>query len=71
MMNFNLSINLENLMWSSDWNGYEVGYPDVDVIGLYRQEREDGCYSFYIDVFKGEIVDFWKDDNEYDEIMEY
>ena len=71
MSNFNLSINLEDLMWSSDWNGYEVGFPEIEAIGLYRQEREDGYYSFYIDVFKGEIVDFWKDDNEYDESMEY
>ena len=21
--------------WSSDWNGYEVGFDDVNVVGLY------------------------------------
>lgn len=26
----------EDLIWQSDWNGYEVGYDDVPVVGLYQ-----------------------------------
>lgn len=71
MFNFSLSIDLEDLMWSSDWNGYEVGFPEIEAIGLYSQDSDDGRYSFYIDIENGKVVDFWKDDNEYDESMEY
>ena len=60
-------IELDNLYWSSDWNGYEVGFPDSEVVGLYWQEREDGRYSFYIDFERDEILDFWKDDLEDEE----
>lgn len=58
---------------TASYGKYEVGYPDVDVIGLYRQDRDDGRYSFYIDIEieNGKVVDFWKDDNEYDESKEY
>lgn len=56
-------ISLNNLLWSSDWNGDEVGYPKSDVVGLYSQERDDGRYSFYIDMYTREILDFWKDED--------
>lgn len=59
-----MRIKLTDLYWSSDWNGYEVGYPDSEVVGLYCQDREDGRYSFYIDFERDEILDFWKDDME-------
>ena len=61
MINILSTIELINLAWSSDWNGDEVGYPEVGVVGLYSQEREDGSYSFYIDVETGKVLDFWKD----------
>lgn len=35
MFNMVVTIRLENLRWSSDWNGDEVGYPDSGVVGLY------------------------------------
>lgn len=57
------SIELTNLGWSSDWNGYEVGYPESEVVGLYSQERDDGCYSFYIDMETYKVLDFWKDED--------
>ena len=64
MFDMFVSIELTNLAWSSDWNGYEVGYPDSGVVGLYSQEREDGSYSFYLDVETYKVLDFWKDDME-------
>ena len=61
MFNMVVSIKLTGLVWSSDWNGYEVGFPDSEIVGLYWQEREDGRYSFYIDFETDEVLDFWKD----------
>lgn len=63
MFNMLLSIELSNLIWSSDWNGDEVGYPNCNVVGLYSQERDDGRYSFYIDVETNKVLDFWKDED--------
>lgn len=64
MFNMNLSIQLENLRWSSDWNGYEVGYDDIDVVGLYTQYRENGEYNFYIDMETNAILELWKSEDE-------
>ena len=64
MFNMLLSIELSNLAWSSDWNGDEVGYPESDVVGLYSQERDDGCYYFYIDMDTNKVLDFWKEEEE-------
>ena len=56
-------MELTNLIWSSDWNGDEVGYPESEVVGLYSQERDDGRYSFYIDIETYKVLDFWKDED--------
>ena len=58
MFNMRVSIELTDLAWSSDWNGDEVGYPDSEVVGLYSQERDDGTYSFYLDMETNEVLDF-------------
>ena len=63
MYNMFATIKLDNLVWSSDWNGYEVGYPESEVVGMYSQERDNGCYSFYIDVETSTVLDFWKDED--------
>ena len=62
MYNMLVSIELNNLVWSSDWNGDEVGYPELGVVGLYSQERDDGSYSFYIDMETNKVLDFWKEE---------
>lgn len=62
MINILSTIELINLAWSSDWNGDEVGYPEVGVVGLYSQERDDGIYNFYIDMETDKVLDFWKDE---------
>ena len=64
MFNMLLTIELSDLAWSSDWNGDEVGYPESDVVGLYSQERDDGCYYFYIDMDTNMVLDFWKEEEE-------
>ena len=62
MYNMIVLIELTNLAWQSDWNGYEVGYPDSEGAGLYSQERDDGSYSFYVDMETDKVLDFWKDE---------
>ena len=62
MFNMLVQIKLTDLMWSSDWDGYEVGYPESEVVGLYWQERDDGRYSFYLDIETYKVLDFWKDE---------
>ena len=62
MYNMLVSMELNNLVWSSDWNGDEVGYPELGVVGLYSQEREDGSYSFYIDMETNKVLEFWKEE---------
>ena len=64
MFNMLVSIELTNLAWSSDWNGDEVGYPESEVVGLYSQERDDGFYSFYLDMETYKVLDFWKWEEE-------
>lgn len=55
-------INLTNVYWSSDWNGYEVGYPEIDVVGLYTDQLEP--YAYYVNAETGIVLDSWKDDEE-------
>lgn len=37
--------------WQSDWNGYEVGYPLIDVVGFYASENG----YFYIDMSNSNV----------------
>ena len=64
MIELTVQTLLTNLRWESDWNGEDVGFDDVPVVGLYTQERDDGDYSFYIDMETNDLLDFWKDDLE-------
>ena len=62
MYSLDLSIFLEGLAWQSDWNGDEVGFDDVDVVGLYSMEKDTGeIYNFYIDMNELRVLDFWVD----------
>ena len=46
--------------WSSDWNGDEVGFDDVYVVGLYS--LPDSTISYYVNVENGYVLDAWTDD---------
>lgn len=61
-------LKFKNLRWSSDWNGDEVGYDDVDVVGLYSFTLDsylmDNDYSekevhMYINTENGEVLEAW------------
>lgn len=53
----NFLLNLE-CKWESDWNGYEVGYPNVKVVGLYRLNMNPDIY-FYMDMETLKVLDAW------------
>lgn len=65
MIDFLLTVQLDNLVWQSDWNGYEVGYPEVDVVGLYSasepSEWDGRIYNYYIDGADNQLLAFWAD----------
>jgi hypothetical protein len=48
-----------DLQWSSDWDGHEVGFPDVLVVGLYSSAENSNKY-FYIDAETGDILEEWE-----------
>lgn len=46
------------LGWESDWNGDEVGFPEVDVVGLYSLEMACGDeLNLYINTETGEVLE--------------
>jgi len=51
----------KDLHWESDWNGYEVGYPEVPVVGLYRLKDKE--VYFYINMETLEILNAWNSDD--------
>lgn len=51
-------VNYPSFHWSSDWNGYEVGYDDIDVVGLYSFPHTE--VYFYVDVETGTILEMWE-----------
>ena len=48
--------------WSSDWNGDEVGFDDVNVVGLYF--IPDSSISYYVDAENGYVLDAWAEVDE-------
>lgn len=55
MIKANWQLN-DDLHWQSDWDGSEVGYDDVLVVGLY-QLRDTDVY-FYIDMENLVILEY-------------
>lgn len=49
-----MNATIRNLRWQSDWSGYEVGYPDVPVVGLYTS---DGLgVDLYVNTETGDVI---------------
>ena len=59
MFDMELKIRLEGLVWQSDWDGEEVGFPEIGVIGYYTSPMEDYTLTLYIDMSDMRIVDLW------------
>lgn len=47
----------DTFIWRSDFNGYEVGYDDVEVVGFYNYHD----LVFLVDVEKEEILEIYKE----------
>lgn len=54
-MNFLLNLNC---LWQSDWNGYEVGFDNANVVGLYQLKMNPDIH-FYINMETLEVLDVW------------
>ena len=52
--------------WLSDWNGYEVGFPEVSVVGFYKSADSPDKY-FYLNAETGDILEEWEEVEEYEE----
>lgn len=50
------------LHWQSDWNGYEVGYPEIDIVGFYTIPETET--NLYVDVETAIILEIWEYDDE-------
>lgn len=49
--------------WLSDWNGFEVGYPESEFIGLYKTYIANGDEVYmYIDLETNQIMEYWKEE---------
>lgn len=46
---------ISRLHWQSDWNGDEVGYPDLNVVGLYTSDTLS--VDVYLDTETGEVLE--------------
>lgn len=47
----------KELIWQSNWDGHELGYDEVEVIGLYT--LKDTTLNFYIDMENNMIITSW------------
>lgn len=47
----------KDLLWESNWDGHEVGFDDVAIVGLYR--LKDSNVYFNIDMSTNTILEAW------------
>ena len=55
-------MDYSKLHWYSDWNGDEVGYDEVLVVGLYSL-IDFPEINMYIDTENGRILEVWLDED--------
>ena len=55
-------MDFRDICWSSDWNGDEVGFDDIDVVGLYS--LKDRSVYFYLDISNGNVLEAWLEEEE-------
>lgn len=54
------NIDFRKLHWLSDWNGYEVGFSDSNVVGHYMH----GELNLYIDTETDTVLEMWFDEED-------
>ena len=55
-------LSYDDLHWWSDWNGYEVGYPEIPVVGYYAMKLNPRV-AFYIDTENERILEVLIEDD--------
>lgn len=55
-------VSYADLHWSSDWNGDEVGYDDIPVVGLYSFKGTE--IYVYLNTEDGTILEIWDAEEE-------
>ncbi len=58
-------VNFENLIWQSDFNGDEVGYDDVDVVGFYMDFQKNILYEINMETMEILNVERFGEEEEY------
>lgn len=59
-----INLKLIDISWSSDWEGKEVGFDDVESVGLFTgYDKNDNLYSFYFNYYSGQILELWLDND--------
>ena len=53
-------IQFTALHWQSDWNGYEVGFDEVEIVGCYSQ----GPHNYYIDIENSMVLEHWENEDD-------
>lgn len=57
--------NINELRWSFDWDGEDLGYDDISVIGLYSTQLKSGqVIDVYIDSSIGEVLEVFINDED-------
>lgn len=52
------NVDYSKLTWESDFNGEEIGYDDVSVVGHYSY----GKINLFIDTDNKRVLRLWKDE---------
>lgn len=55
-------VDYTKLHWQSDWNGYEVGFENIGVVGLYTNPNTNEDY--YIDMESSKILQIFSEEEE-------
>ena len=58
-------VNFETLIWQSDFNGDEVGYDDVDVVGFYMDFQKNILYEINMETMEILNVERFGEEEEY------
>lgn len=53
---------ISDLHWQSDFNGDEVGFDDIDVVGLYSSVTLG--HSLYLNTENGEVLAIFSDEDD-------
>lgn len=54
------NLDYRKLHWLSDWDGSDVGFPDINVVGYYMY----GELNLYIDTETEHVIELWFDEEE-------